>query len=162
MWNGLPNVSQVICAQFRLHSGIVSFQLASSSLWFAAWFLLSWNSAGSCFLVWEWEASAQCSSSEASLGGLEQAGGQNGICHSGCATGLHLPRQGLSLLSPSVRLGIGVWFLGPLTELLATSCLCGSPGVGSVGRAPLTPPPDEVLLKIIQNNSNGEGEGENA
>lgn len=62
--------------------------------------------------------------------------------------------------SLSVRLGIGVWFLGPLKELLATSCLCGSPGVGWVGWAPLTAPPAEVLHKIIQNNSSGEGEGE--
>lgn len=86
------------------------------------------------------------------------------MCHSGMCHWLTSPKAGTQppFLSPSVRLGIGVWFLDPFTELLVISCLCGSPGVGWVGWASLTAPPAEVLHEIIQNNSSGKGEGENA
>lgn len=135
MWNVSLKSHQSSVAPFRLHSEIFSPQLPAclkqpvlcsllSDKLEEFWKLLpglgvrSISTAAAVRLPWE---------------GWSRQGGRRGSVTQGCATGLHLPRQGLSLLSPSGRLGIGVWFLGSLTELLATSCLCGSPGAGWVG-----------------------------
>lgn len=153
-----PRSHESSVAGFRLLSGILSLQLPAclkqpvlcslvSDKLEECWKLLPGLGAGSI----------STAAAVSSPGRLEQAEGQNGICHSGMGLWLASPKAGAQppfsqwdnwgLVPCSPRRAAG--HLLPLWE---PWCRLGWFQI-------LTAPPDEVLHKIIQNNPSGEGGG---